>query len=189
MDFCLKITGPVDPMYRSFVVPSNNGQSLAFSYTTTFSDLPVPPVGYMLSINYSGQLIIQGVGTFNNAIAPGFQVMAPTDVTYYHERTKKLWRKNKLENVVISNGASNITTFTEGRSQYWIIAILMYRDAHNKKIACAWSDNSNIDQTQNTLNLMVLYWHGKEWQIGNGRSCTTHKSTTKCNGLGYCCCN
>ena len=47
---------PNDLVYRSIVAASNNGASLPFSFDATVNTLPVPPVGYILSITNAGAI-------------------------------------------------------------------------------------------------------------------------------------
>ena len=144
---------PSDPVYRSYLGASNNGMSSPFSFTTPPSELPVPPVGYIISITFFGALIIQSAGIFDNIIASGAQILMPTDITYLVEPTIKL-----CDNFTISTGASDVTQFTGG---LYGAAGSAYRDLHvndafDDIYAWTWSDNSNIpDKTNNTVNCWV----------------------------------
>ena len=142
---------PSDPVYRSYLVASNNGMSLPFSFVTPPTELPVPPVGYILSVTLFGAIIIQGVGTFNNLIPPGPQILMPTDVSYSVKPSHGL-----CQNFKISPGVANITQFPPS-----IIALGGYRDSHvndafDGVFAWTWVDNSNVpDKTNGTMNAWV----------------------------------
>lgn len=149
---------PSEPVYRSYLVPSNNGMSLAFSFTQPPPPLPQPPSGYILSVTFFGGIVISCAGTFMNLVPPGAQVMLPTDVSYVVEPTKTL-----CKNFVISSGASNVTQF----SYPW--TLFEYRDhetndAFDGIFAWSWLDNSNLDQTNGVMNVWVAIGrvkHGK----------------------------
>lgn len=149
--FLPKNLRPSDPVFRTYFGASNNGQSLAFSYTD--NPLPNPIAGYNLGITLAGGLVIQGAGTFGSLIPPGPQVLMPTDITYLAEPSKKL-----CDNFVLSEGASDITQFTGGP---FGAAGSAYRDNHvndafDDVLAWAWTDNSMIeDKSNNTVNVMV----------------------------------
>lgn len=140
---------PNELMYRSYLVPSNNGASTSFSFADP-STFTAPPVGYILQVTNAGALVVQCAGTFGNIIPPGPQILLPTDITYIVKPKRKL-----CENVQISTGFTDVTQFT-----YPAINDSL-RDSHvtdafDGVAAFAWSDNSTeLDKTNNTLNLMV----------------------------------
>lgn len=142
---------PVDPIFRTFAGASNDGQSLAFSYTN--DPLPDPIAGFNIGITLGGALIIQGAGTWGSLIPPGGHVLMPTDMTYLIEPIQKI-----CKNFVISQGASDITQFTGGPDGP---AGSAYRDHHindsfDDLLAWTWTDNSMIDdKSNNTVNVMV----------------------------------
>ena len=94
-----------DALYHSYLVPSNNGWSLAFTYANPV--LPLPVSGYILGLTFYGGIVISAAGTFQNLIAPGPQTMMPTTISYIVEPQEKL-----CTNFIIDTGASNITEFT-----------------------------------------------------------------------------
>ena len=138
-----------DALYHSYLVPSNNGWSLAFTYSNPV--LPLPVTGYILGLTFYGGIVISAAGTFQNLIAPGPQTMMPTTISYIVEPQEKL-----CTNFVIDKGASNITEFINIDS-----ASDGYRDTHvndafDGLFAWAWTSNANIpDKTNGTLNLFV----------------------------------
>ena len=148
--FLPKKLRPSDPVYRSYLGASNNGMSEAFSFTQDPATLPVPPPGYIVSVTLAGGIVVSCAGTFNDLIAPGPQILMPTDITYLVQPTEKL-RKN----FVLSSGASDVTQFTG------IPADNAYRDSHvndafDGLFAWTWVDNSMIaDKTNGTMNAMV----------------------------------
>ncbi len=149
--FLPKKLRPVDPVFRSFFGPSNDGQSLAFSYTD--SPLPNPIPGFNLGITLAGGLVIQGAGTWGALIPPGGHVLMPTDITYLIESPKTI-----SKNFVLSEGSTDITQFTGGPDGP---AGSAYRDHHvndafDDVVAWTWTDNSMIDdKSNNTVNVMV----------------------------------
>ena len=138
-----------DSIYHSYMVPSNNGVSSAFTYAN--STFPTPIVAYMLGLTFFGGITISGAGQYLNLIPPGPQVMMPTTITYIHVKQKTI-----CKNFIVGAGFNNITQFTNPAN-----ANDGYRDSHVNDAFCgviawAWSDNSTIaDKTNGTLNLMV----------------------------------
>ena len=136
-------------LYHSYLVPSNNGWSLAFTYANPV--LPLPVTGYILGLTFYGGIVISAAGTFQNLIAPGPQTMLPTTISYIVEPQEKL-----CTNFIIDKGASNITEFTNIGP-----AADGYRDSHvndafDGLFAWAWTSNANIpDKTNGTMNLFV----------------------------------
>ena len=158
--FLPKEVYPSDPVYRSYLGASNNGMSLPFSFTTPPQDLPVPPVGYIISVTFYGGIIIQCAGTFINLIPPGPQIVLPTDITYLVEKKEEL-----CKNFPISTGASNITQFT-GRAANDGYRDTHVNDAFDGTFAWTWTDNSNIaDKTNNTLNAWVAVGRVKDGKL------------------------
>lgn len=149
--FLPKRVRPLDPIFRTFFGPTNDGQSLAFSYTD--NPLPNPIAGFNLGITLAGGLVIQGAGTWGSLIPPGGHVLMPTDITYFVESTEQL-----CKNFVLSEGATDITQFTGGPDGP---AGSAYRDHHindafDDVVAWTWTDNSMIaDKSNNTVNVMV----------------------------------
>ncbi len=136
---------------RSYLVPSNNGASQPFSFVTP----PEPPyanipAGYILQVTNAGALVVQCAGTFGNIIPPGPQILLPTDISYIVKSTKRL-----CKNTVVSTGFTDTTQFTNPRSANAGLRDSHVNDAFDGVVAFAWSDNSNIAKTNNTLNLMV----------------------------------
>ena len=152
---------PSDPVYRSYLGASNNGMSQAFSFTTPPADLPVPIVGYIVSVTLFGELVIQGAGTNSNAIFAGPQILLPMNIEYIVEPTKAL-----CSNFEISTGASNITQFTIAKSSNDGYRDSHVNDAFDNIFVWAWSDNSNIpDKTNNILNIWVRIGKMKDGKL------------------------
>ena len=157
---------PSDPVYRSYLVPSNNGMSLPFSFATPPADLPVPITGYILSITFFGGIIISGAGTFLNLIPPGPQVVLPTDISYVISPVKTL-----CKNFPLSPVASNITQFPPGSGA----AQDGYRDSHVNDafdgiFAWTWTDNSaQIDKSNETMDTIVVIGRIKNGKLKLGK--------------------
>lgn len=142
---------PTDIENRSWIVSSNDGMSLPFSFTQPPSTLPTPIVGYIVQITNAGGLVVQGAGTFGNNILAGPQILMPTTISYLlTSPTKSLSR-----NVQVSTGPTDVTQFPYPQSGD------SFRDTHvvdawAGKVVYSWTDNSMIaDKTNGTLNLMV----------------------------------
>lgn len=144
---------PSDPVYRSYLGASNNGQTLPFSYFTPIDELPVPIAGYIISITIAGAIIIQGAGKFGAVIPPGAQTLMPTNVTYTLDHTEKL-----KENFIIDSGVINVTQFTGGPHG---AAGGGFRDTHINDafdgiVAWTWASNANVpDKVDGTMNVWV----------------------------------
>ncbi len=142
---------PNDLVDRSFLVPSNNGTSLPFSFAELPPYLPKPPVGYILQVTNAGALVVQAAGTFGNVIPPGPQILLPTDITYIVKP-----KKGFCNNVVLSTGATNTTQFTNPAAAADGFRDLHVNDAFDGIVAFSWADNSTVlDKTNGTMNLMV----------------------------------
>ena len=143
---------PTDIVYRSWLVSSNNGLSLPFSFTQSPDTLPVPPPGYILSITNAGALVIQGAGSSGNLIPVGPQILLPTDISYLVEPKIKL----KNNTLLSTTGATNTTEFTNRDAANDSLRDTHINDAFDGVAAWAWSDNSTVsDKTNGTVNLMV----------------------------------
>ena len=137
---------PADIVNQSYLVASNNGPTLPHDLVTP---LPTPPSGYILQVTHAGGIVVQSAGTFGNNILAGPQVLLPTSITYLVKRQDKL-----KKNFIIGPGFTNTTLFT-GAALNVSLRDSHVNDAFAGVIANAWSDNSNIDPTLNTLNVMV----------------------------------
>ena len=141
---------PNDLVYRSFLVPSNNGMSLPFSFTQPPPPLPTPPSGYILQITNAGAVVIQAAGTFGNIIPVGPQILLPTDITYIIKPKIKL-----CKNIIIQPAFTNTTQFT-GPQLNNGLRDTHISDAFDNVLAWVWSDNSNIpDKTNGILNVFL----------------------------------
>lgn len=141
---------PSDLIYRSIVAASNNGASLPFSFADDISALPVPPVGYILSVTSSGAVVVQCAGTFGNIIPPGPQILMPCSITYVVKPAASL-----CNNTIIDTGFANTTQFT-GRALSDGLRDSHVNDAHKGVYAWTWVSNANIaDKTNNTVNVFV----------------------------------
>ena len=140
---------PADLVYRSIVAASNNGASLPFSFLDV--TLPVPPVGYILSVTNAGAIVVQCAGTFANIIPPGPQILMPSSITYIIKPKVTL-----CKNSIIDPGFTNTTQFTNPNP-----ARDGFRDSHvcdiyDGVVAFAWTGNANIaDKTNGTMNAFV----------------------------------
>ena len=148
-----------DAVYHSYVVPSNNGWSLAFTYANPV--LPLPVSGYILGLTFYGGIVISAAGTFLNLIAPGPQTMMPTTISYIVEPQEKL-----CQNFIIDSGASNITKFTNPAA-----ASNGYRDSHVNDafagtLTWTWTSNANVpDKTNGTMNVFVAIAKMKDGKL------------------------
>lgn len=138
----------------SVIAASNNGMSPVFSFAESTTELPIPPAGYIVQITNGGSLQVQQAGTFGNVIETGPQIIMPCSIKYVTQPTYRL-----CKNSTLSTGASNITEWTyfpgnspggDGLRDFHI------NDAFDGIVAWAWADNSNIDQTNNASNVMVV---------------------------------
>ena len=167
---------PTDALYKSFVIPSNTGQSLAGFSFISGEPLPTPSVpGYVLGVSLDGNVTIYGQGTFANLIPPGNQVTLPTEVYYTHEESSHLFT-----NVKISKGASNITQFTGSNAKNG------YRDSHvcdtfNGHVAFSWEENTGLDPTDNTMNMAVAVGKVVKGKLKIGK--TTHLTNFQNEGF------
>lgn len=152
---------PNDIVNRSWLVASNNGASLPFSFTQDPSTLPVPPTGYILQVTNAGALVIQCPGTFGNIIPVGPQILLPTDISYLVKPRVKLKR-----NTVISTGPTNTTQFTNPDALEVGLRDTHVNDAFEGVAAWAWSDNSTVvDKTNGTTNVMVAVGKVKDGKL------------------------
>ncbi|AYV77268.1 MAG: hypothetical protein Barrevirus26_1, partial [Barrevirus sp.] len=144
---------PTDAQLKSFLIPSNTGQSIAgftFLDDQGFHAPPNPSIpAYVLGISFDGNITITAAGIAGGIIPPGNQVTLPTEVYYTHEKSHRL-----CKNVPISKGASDITLFTGGAANNG------YRDSHvcdayKRLVAFSWKDNAGLDPTTNTMNALV----------------------------------
>ena len=150
--FLPKHLRPSSPIPQSVVATSNNGLSPVYSFDQPAATLPNPPAGYILQVTNAGEIQVQGAGNYGNIIAAGPQIMMPVTITYLAEPERALG-----VNLKISTGASDTTQFTGGPDE---AAGTGFRDSHvidafEGKVVFAWTDNSNIPQNINTLNVMV----------------------------------
>jgi hypothetical protein len=150
---------PTEIVYPSWLVASNNGLSLPFSFTQSPSTYPVPPSGYIVSITNAGALVVQGAGTFANIIPAGPQILLPTEFSYLVQPKYSL-----KQNKVLSKGPTNTTQFPGAEEIAGAIVgpagtgvrDSHFNDAFDGVSAWAWTDNSMIkDKTNGTLNVMV----------------------------------
>lgn len=143
---------PNDLVYRSFLVPSNNGMSQSFSFTVT----PTPPyanipIGYILSVTNAGAIVVQAAGTFGNIIPPGPQILMPTDINYIIKPKIKLDK-----NYIIDPGFTNTTQFTNPNAAVDGIRDTHVNDAFDGVVVWSWQNNANIaDKTNGITNLFV----------------------------------
>ncbi len=141
---------PNDLVYRSIVAASNNGQSLPFSFAQPPDTLPVPPVGYIVSITNAGALVVQCAGTFGNIIPPGPQILMPTSIVYIVKPQVTL-----CNNTIVDPGFTNTTQFT-GLPAFDSIRDSHVNDAFDGTVAWTWTSNANIaDQANGILNVFV----------------------------------
>jgi len=141
---------PNDLVYRSIVAASNNGASLPFSFAQLPSTLPVPPVGYILSVTNAGAVVVQCAGTYGNIIPTGPQILMPADITYI---TKP--RVTLCNNYIIDPGFTNTTQFTGGAASDGIRDSHV-NDAFSGVAAWAWASNANqVDKTNGTMDTFV----------------------------------
>ncbi len=151
---------PNDIVTRTFFGPSNNGPNLAFSYSDTPQQLPVPITGYLLQFSNSGELTIQGVGTLGNIIPPGQQNLLPTTISYIVKPELKL-----EHNLALSNEFTNVSKFPPvilfpGTPYSVGLRDTTVNDAFGGIVAYAWADNSNVaDQSQAVMNMAVAIGH------------------------------
>ena len=151
MDSCQKKLHTNDLVPRSIVAASNNGLSPVFSLPETPSQLPVPPIGYIVQITNAGELQVQCAGTFGNIIPAGPQILMPCSITYLVKPSKKL-----CDNIVLSTGPTNTTQFTSRVSANEGFRDTHFNDAFDGVLAWAWTDNSMVaDKTNGTMNCMV----------------------------------
>ena len=142
---------PNDLVYRSIVGASNDGASLPFSFAQLPSTLPVPPVGYILSITNAGAITIQCAGTFGNIIPPGPQILMPCSITYIIKPKVTL-----CNNSIIDPGFTNITQFSNPFAINDALRDSHVCDIYDGVVAFAWVGNGNIsDKTQPILNVFV----------------------------------
>ena len=138
-----------DSVYRSYMVPSNNGVSSAFTYAN--STFPNPITGYVIGLTFYGGITISGAGQYLNLIPPGPQVMMPTTITYIHVKQKTI-----CKNFIVGAGFSNMTQFVDGRASSDAYRDSHVNDAFGGISAWAWTDNSMVlDKTNGVMNLMV----------------------------------
>ena len=149
---------PTDLVNRSWLVPSDQGILLPYSFDDVPANLPTPINGYILQITNEGGLVIKGSGTFGNVIPAGNHSLLPTDVTYIIEPTLTLKCNTQL-----STGRTDNSQLI-GNSE--ISALLLQRfntlrdshinDAYNGVAGWAWNDNSTIaDKVNAPLNVLV----------------------------------
>ena len=149
---------PTDIVNRSWLVPSDQGLLLPYSFEEVPNDLPKPVTGYILQVTNEGALVIQAAGTPGNVIPAGNHTFLPTDVTYIVESTATLKYNTKL-----STGRTN-NTEQPGNTE--ISGLLLQRfnglrdshinDAYNGIAGWAWVDNSMIANKVNApLNVLV----------------------------------
>ena len=149
---------PSDIENRSWMVPSDNGPSLPYSFTQPNDTVPM---GYILQVTNFGGIVFQGIGTFGNFIPPGPQVILPTTVSYLVNKTEKLHYNQQ-----ISAGPTITAFFVPQRAKNDALRDSHVNDAYDGVVAYAWSDNFTVpDKTNGTLNLAVsvgrLNRHGK----------------------------
>ena len=150
MVFCQHTIRPNDLIYRSIVAASNNGASLPFSFLQ-MTTLPVPPVGYILSVTNAGAIVVQCAGTFGNIIPPGPQILMPARYYLYHKAKSTL-----CKNYIVDPGFTNITEFTDPDAANDGIRDSHVNDAFDGVVAWAWTSNANnSDKTNNTVNVFV----------------------------------
>jgi hypothetical protein len=139
---------PNDLVNRAVNAPSYDGLILpgaAFQRQTATA-----LTGFNLQITNSGEIVIQAAGTFGGIIPPGSHILPPNSITYPVKPIVKL-----CKNLVISNGATDTTQFTDSSLANNGVRDSHYSDAFNGVAAWAWSDNSALNKTQNTLDAMV----------------------------------
>ncbi len=142
---------PNDLVYRSIVAASNNGASLPFSFVQPVDTLPVPPVGYILSITNAGAITVQCAGTFGNIIPEGPQILMPADITYIVKPKVAL-----CKNYIIDPGFTNTTQFPLYGPALDGVRDSHVNDAYDGVVAWAWQSNANVaDKTNGTTNLFV----------------------------------
>lgn len=149
--FLPKKVRPNDIVYRSFLVPSNNGMSLPFSFTQPPNTLPTPPVGYILQVTNDGSIVVQCAGTFANVIPAGPQILLPTDVSYIVKKKLKL-----SKNTIIGAGFTNVLGFTNPNAINDGVRDTHVNDAFDGILAWSWTSNSDqTDKTNNTMDAFV----------------------------------
>lgn len=149
--FLPKKLRPNDLVYRSYLVPSNNGMSEAFSFAQPPSTLPTPPIGYILSVTNAGALVIQCAGKLGNIIPAGPQILMPTDITYLVKPKIRLG-----SNYVVDPGFTNVTQFSNSYVASNALRDHHTNDAFDGVVAWTWVSNANIpDKTISILNAFV----------------------------------
>ncbi len=108
-----------------------------------------PSLGFIVSIDNSGGVLIQQAGTSQNAISPGHHILLPCSVTYLAEK-----RENICFNFQLSQGQIDVTQFTTQRNNN--IRDSHINDSFDNTFAWTWTDNHNVDQRENILNAFVV---------------------------------
>lgn len=140
---------PVDLAPISVNATSNNGLSEVYSMSGTPTP-QTPPSGYIVQVTNAGAVQIQGPGAFGNLLSTGPQTVLPCSISYIAKKKKKI-----CSNFVLSSGHTNVEHFT-GLAKQDNIRDSHINDAYKNVVAWAWTDNHNVDKTQNTLNVFVV---------------------------------
>lgn len=156
--FLPPVARPNSSLPLSFPLASGNGQALPFAIFTDADQQPLPNSAYLLTINESGEVVIQSAGTFSNLIAPGSQNVLPTDISYLIQEPVK----RKCKNQQLSRVPSNITEFTIPAYQNDGYRDTHVNDAFDGIESYTWTSTAGEPNTGNTLNTFVSVSNGSK---------------------------